>query len=114
MSVKSKSEKQQSAEANRRRWFTHIEEQITNQLSQAAYCRHHRLNADLFAYYRKQYFKKHGHPKPSPHFQAVQVTPMAMSSSLELSLNHSHILKIPRDYPTDKLATLLKQIGENR
>jgi hypothetical protein len=94
-------------------WKKHIEDWQAGGLSQAEYCRRHRLNANTFSG-RLHHYRSQGLP-PQPELIPIQVQPLpkaAEGAAGPIVLWHrGHRVELPLAVPPRWLAELLQCLG---
>ncbi len=99
--------KQNQITKKQRYWQRYIELWSQSELSQAAYCREHKLKIKSFTYFKSRLKKKN----LPVQFVQVPVKPVRMPSFLKLNISSSFQVEIPDGFSQNTLTQVLQVLG---
>jgi hypothetical protein len=99
--------KQNQLTKKQRYWRRYIEQWSQSELSQAAYCREHKLKIKSFIYFKSRLKKKN----LPVQFVQVPVEPVQAPSFLKLNIGPSFQVEIPDGFSQGTLTQILQVLG---
>jgi len=99
--------KQNKLTKKQRCWQRYIEQWLQSGLSQAAYCREHKLKIKSFTYFKSRLKKKN----LPVQFVQVPVEPVRVPSFVKLNVGSSFQIEIPDGFSQNTLIQVLQVLG---
>ena len=100
--------KQHQRTKKQKYWQRHIEQWSQSELSQAAYCKEHKLKIKSFTYFKSRLKKKN----LPVQFVQVPVEPVRVPSFVKLNVGSSFQIEIPDGFLQNTLTQVLQVLGD--